>query len=123
MNRFIEVLDRNYGPHMVNIDNISTLSETSCELVLNSGKRFKIRRESFDKLMIELRKPMSDTLSERLCMVQNDLTIAKQVIANIYVMLEDTTISPSLLGKVNDAELQSMAAKCYTGIRKLQNKK
>lgn len=122
MNRFFEVQDRTYGKQMINLDNVEILSEKSYEVVMTGGKRFKIIKESFDGLLAELKKPYSDATAEKMCALQNDLTVAKQVIANIYVALLDSTISPSILGKVNDDELQSMAAKCYTEIKKLQNR-
>lgn len=122
MNRFVEVRDRLDQPHMVNLDNIEALSETSCELVMASGKRFKLRKESFVELLAELKKPYSDATAEKMCRLQSDLTVAKQVIANIYVLLQDSAISPSVLGRVDDDELQGMAAKCYTEIKKLQNR-
>ena len=122
MNRFFEVQDRTYGKQMINLDNVEILSEKSYEIVMTGGKRFKIIKESFDGLLAELKKPYSDAIAEKMCALQNDLTVAKQVIANIYVALLDSTISPSILGRVNDDELQSMAAKCYTEIKKLQNR-
>ena len=122
MNRFIEVQDRTYGKQMINLDNIEILSEKSYEVVMTGGKRFKIIKESFDRLLAELKKPYSDATAEKMCQLQNDLTISKDVIANIYLLLMDSSISPSVLGKVNDTELQSMAAKCYTEIKKLQNR-
>lgn len=122
MNRFFEVQDRTYGKQMINLDNVEILSEKSYEVVMTGGKRFKIIKESFDGLLAELKKPYSDATAEKMCQLQNDLTVAKQVIANIYVALLDSTISPSILGKVNDDELQSIAAKCYTEIKKLQNR-
>ena len=122
MNRFFEVQDRTYGRQMINLDNVEILSEKSYEVVMTGGKRFKIIKESFDGLLAELKKPYSDAIAEKMCALQNDLTVAKQVIANIYVALLDSTISPSILGRVNDDELQSMAAKCYTEIKKLQNR-
>lgn len=121
MNRFIEVQDRTYGKQMINLDNVEILSEKSYEVVMTGGKRFKIIEDSFDKLLAELKKPYSDATAERLCQLQNDLTISKDAITNIYLLLVDSTISPSVLGKVNDSELQSMIAKCYTEIKKLQN--
>lgn len=122
MNRFIEVQDRTYGKQMINLDNIEILSEKSYEVVMTGGKRFKIIKSSFDKLFAELKKPYSDATAEKMCQLQNDLTISKDVITNIYLLLMDSSISPSVLGKVNDSELQSMAAKCYTEIKKLQNR-
>lgn len=122
MNRFIEVQDRTYGKQMINLDNVEILSEKSYEVVMTGGKRFKIIKESFDKLLSELKKPYSDATAEKMCQLQNDLTISKDVITNIYLLLMDSTISPSVLGKVNDSELQSMIAKCYTEIKKLQNR-
>lgn len=122
MNRFIEVQDRTYGKQMINIDNVEILSEKSYEVVMTGGKRFKIIKDSFDKLLSELKKPYSDATAEKMCQLQNDLTISKDVITNIYLLLMDSSISPSVLGKVNDSELQSMAAKCYTEIKKLQNR-
>lgn len=122
MNRFIEVQDRTYGKQMINLDNIEILSEKSYEVVMTGGKRFKIIKDSFDKLLSELKKPYSDATAEKMCQLQNDLTISKDVITNIYLLLMDSSISPSVLGKVNDSELQSMAAKCYTEIKKLQNR-
>lgn len=122
MNRFLEVQDRTYGKQMINLDNIEILSEKSYEVVMTGGKRFKIIKDSFDKLLSELKKPYSDATAEKMCQLQNDLTISKDVITNIYLLLMDSSISPSVLGKVNDSELQSMAAKCYTEIKKLQNK-
>lgn len=122
MNRFIEVQDRTYGKQMINLDNVEILSEKSYEVVMTGGKRFKIIKDSFDKLLTELKKPYSDATAERLCQLQNDLTISKDAITNIYLLLMDSTISPSVLGKVNDSELQSMIAKCYTEIKKLQNR-
>lgn len=119
MNRFVEVQDRNYGPHLINLDNVEITSERSLEVTMTGGKRFKLLKESFDDLMEELKKPYSDETAERLCQLQNDYTMAKVVIANIYLMLEDSSISPSMFGKVHDRELQSMASKCYTGIRTL----
>lgn len=121
MNRFIEVQDRTYGKQMINLDNVEILSEKSYEVVMTGGKRFKIIKDSFDKLLSELKKPYSDATAEKMCQLQNDLTISKDVITNIYLLLMDSSISPSVLGKVNDSELQSMAAKCYTEIKKLQN--
>lgn len=121
MNRFIEVQDRTYGKQMINLDNVEILSEKSYEVVMTGGKRFKIIKDSFDNLLAELKKPYSDATAERLCQLQNDLTISKDAITNIYLLLMDSTISPSVLGKVNDSELQSMIAKCYTEIKKLQN--
>lgn len=122
MNRFIEVQDRTYGKQMINLDNVEILSEKSYEVVMTGGKRFKIIKDSFDKLLSELKKPYSDATAEKMCQLQNDLTISKDVITNIYLLLMDSSISPSVLGKVNDSELQSMAAKCYTEIKKLQNR-
>lgn len=122
MNRFIEVQDRTYGKRMINLDNVEILSEKSYEVVMTGGKRFKIIKDSFDKLLSELKKPYSDATAEKMCQLQNDLTISKDVITNIYLLLMDSSISPSVLGKVNDSELQSMAAKCYTEIKKLQNR-
>lgn len=122
MNRFIEVQDRTYGKQMINLDNVEILSEKSYEVVMTGGKRFKIIKDSFDKLLSELKKPYSDATAEKMCQLQNDLTISKDVITNIYLLLLDSSISPSVLGKVNDSELQSMAAKCYTEIKKLQNR-
>ena len=122
MNRFIEVQDRTYGKQMTNLDNVEILSEKSYEVVMTGGRRFKIIKDSFDKLLSELKKPYSDATAEKMCQLQNDLTISKDVITNIYLLLMDSSISPSVLGKVNDSELQSMAAKCYTEIKKLQNR-
>nr|WP_315091277.1 hypothetical protein [uncultured Prevotella sp.] len=122
MNRFLEVQDRTYGKQMINLDNVEILSEKSYEVVMTGGKRFKIIKDSFDKLLSELKKPYSDATAEKMCQLQNDLTISKDVITNIYLLLMDSSISPSVLGKVNDSELQSMAAKCYTEIKKLQNR-
>ena len=122
MNRFIEVQDRTYGKQMINLDNVEILSEKSYEVVMTGGKRFKIIKDSFDKLLSELKKPYSDATAEKMCQLQNDITISKDVITNIYLLLMDSSISPSVLGKVNDSELQSMAAKCYTEIKKLQNR-
>jgi hypothetical protein len=122
MNRFIEVQDRTYGKQMINLDNVEILSEKSYEVVMTGGKRFKIIKDSFDKLLSELKKPYSDATAEKMCQLQNDLTISKDVITNIYLLLMDSSISPSVLWKVNDSELQSMAAKCYTEIKKLQNR-
>lgn len=122
MNRFIEVQDRTYGKQMINLDNVEILSEKSYEVVMTGGKRFKIIKDSFDNLLAELKKPYSDAMAEKMCQLQNDLTISKDVITNIYLLLMDSSISPSVLGKVNDSELQSMAAKCYTEIKKLQNR-
>lgn len=122
MNRFIEVQDRTYGKRMINLDNVEILSEKSYEVVMTGGKRFKIIKDSFDKLLAELNKPYSDTTAEKMCQLQNDLTISKDVITNIYLLLMDSSISPSVLGKVNDSELQSMASKCYSEIKKLQNR-
>ena len=122
MNRFFEVVDRTYGRRMINLDNVEILSEKSYEVVMTGGKRFKIIKDSFDKLLYELKKPYSDATAEKMCQLQNDLTISKDVITNIYLLLMDSSISPSVLGKVNDSELQSMAAKCYTEIKKLQNR-
>ena len=122
MNRFIEVQDRTYGKQIINLDNVEILSEKSYEVVMTGGKRFKIIKDSFDKLLSELKKPYSDATAEKMCQLQNDLTISKDVITNIYLLLMDSSISPSVLGKVNDSELQSMAAKCYTEIKKLQNR-
>ena len=122
MNRFIEVQDRTYGKQMINLDNVEILSEKSYEVVMTGGKRFKIIKDSFDKLLSELKKPYSDATAEKMCQLQNDLTISKDVITNIYLLLMDSSISPSVLGKVNDSELQSMTAKCYTEIKKLQNR-
>lgn len=122
MNRFLEVQDRTYGKQMINLDNVEILSEKSYEVVMTGGKRFKIIKDSFDKLLAELKKPYSDATAEKMCQLQNDLTISKDVITNIYLLLMDSSISPSVLGKVNDSELQSMAAKCYTEIKKLQNR-
>ena len=122
MNRFLEVQDRTCGKQMINLDNVEILSEKSYEVVMTGGKRFKIIKDSFDKLLSELKKPYSDATAEKMCQLQNDLTISKDVITNIYLLLMDSSISPSVLGKVNDSELQSMAAKCYTEIKKLQNR-
>ena len=122
MNRFFEVIDRTYGKQMINLDNVEILSEKSYEVVMTGGKRFKIIKESFDGLLNELKKPYSDATAERLCQLQNDLTSSKDAITNIYLLLMDSTISPSVLGKVNDSELQSIIAKCYTEIKKLQNR-
>ena len=122
MNRFIEVQDRTYGKQMINLDNVEILSEKAYEVVMTGGRRFKIIKDSFDKLLSELKKPYSDATAEKMCQLQNDLTISKDVITNIYLLLMDSSISPSVLGKVNDSELQSMAAKCYTEIKKLQNR-
>lgn len=122
MNRFFEVIDRTYGKQMINLDNVEILSEKSYEVVMTGGKRFKIIKDSFDNLLTELKKPYSDATAEKMCQLQNDLTISKDVITNIYLLLMDSSISPSVLGKVNDSELQSMAAKCYTEIKKLQNR-
>lgn len=122
MNRFIEVQDRTYGKQMINLDNVEILSEKSYEVVMTGGKRFKIIKDSFDKLLSELKKPYSDVTAEKMCQLQNDLTISKDVITNIYLLLMDSSISPSVLGKVNDSELQSMASKCYSEIKKLQNR-
>lgn len=122
MNRFIEVQDRTYGKQMINLDNVEILSEKSYEVVMTGGKRFKIIKDSFDKLLSELKKPYSDATAEKMCQLQNDLTISKDVITNIYLLLMDSSISPSVLGKVNDSELQSMASKCYSEIKKLQNR-
>ena len=122
VSRFFEVIDRTYGKQMINLDNVEILSEKSYEVVMTGGKRFKIIKDSFDKLLSELKKPYSDATAEKMCQLQNDLTISKDVITNIYLLLMDSSISPSVLGKVNDSELQSMAAKCYTEIKKLQNR-
>lgn len=122
MNRFFEVIDRTYGKQMINLDNVEILSERSYEVVMTGGKRFKIIKESFDVLLNELKKPYSDATAEKMCQLQNDLTISKDAITNIYILLMDSTISPSVLGKVNDSELQSIIAKCYTEIKKLQNR-
>lgn len=122
VSRFFEVIDRTYGKQMINLDNVEILSEKSYEVVMTGGKRFKIIKESFDGLLSELKKPYSDTTAEKMCQLQNDLTIAKQAIENIYVALLDTTITPSSLGKVNDENLDSMLSSCYTEIKKLQNR-
>lgn len=121
VSRFFEVIDRTYGKQMINLDNVEILSEKSYEVVMTGGKRFKIIKDSFDGLLNELKKPYSDAVAEKMCQLQNDLTIAKQAIENIYVALLDSTITPSSLGKVNDENLDSMLSSCYTEIKKLQN--
>lgn len=122
MNRFIEVQDRTYGKQMINLDNVEILSEKSYEVVMTGGKRFKIIKESFDGLLAELKKPYSDATAEKMCQLQNDLTVAKQAIENIYIALLDSTITPSALGKVNDDALDGMLSSCYIEIKKLQNR-
>nr|DAX76156.1 MAG TPA: hypothetical protein [Caudoviricetes sp.] len=121
MNRFFEVIDRTYGKQMINLDNVEILSEKSYEVVMTSGKRFKIIKDSFNSLLNELKKPYSDATAEKMCQLQNDLTIAKQAIENIYIALLDSTISPSTLGTVNDEKLDGMLSGCYKEIKKLQN--
>ena len=105
MNRFFEVIDRTYGKQMINLDNVEILSEKSYEVVMTGGKRFKIIKESFDGLLNELKKPYSDATAEKMCQLQND-----------------STITPSALGKVNDDALDGMLSSCYTEIKKLQNR-
>lgn len=122
MNRFFEVIDRTYGKQMINLDNVEILSEKSYEVVMTGGKRFKIIKESFDGLLSELKKPYSDATAEKMCQLQNDLTIAKQAIENIYVVLLDPTISLSAFGTVNDEKLDGMLSGCYKEIKKLQNR-
>lgn len=121
MNRFFEVIDRTYGKQMINLDNVEILSEKSYEVVMTGGKRFKIIKESFDGLLAELKKPYSDTTTEKMCALQNDLTVAKQAIENIYASLLDSTISLSALGTVNDEKLDGILSGCYKEIKKLQN--
>lgn len=122
MNRFFEVVDRTYGRQMINLDNVEILSEKSYEVVMTGGKRFKIIKESFDGLLAELKKPYSDATAEKMCRLQNDLTVAKQAIENIYASLLDSTISLSALGTVNDENLDGMLSGCYKEIKKLQNR-
>lgn len=122
MNRFFEVVDRTYGKQMINLDNVEILSEKSYEVVMTGGKRFKIIKESFDGLLSELKKPYSDAVAEKMCRLQNDLTVAKQAIENIYASLLDSTISLSALGTVNDENLDGMLSGCYKEIKKLQNR-
>lgn len=122
MNRFFEVVDRTYGKQMINLDNVEILSEKSYEVVMTGGKRFKIIKESFDGLLAELKKPYSDAMAEKMCRLQNDLTVAKQAIENIYASLLDSTISLSALGTVNDENLDGMLSGCYKEIKKLQNR-
>ena len=122
MNRFFEVIDRTYGKQMINLDNVEILSEKSYEVVMTGGKRFKIIKESFDGLLSELKKPYSDAVAEKMCRLQNDLTVAKQAIENIYASLLDSTISLSALGTVNDENLDGMLSGCYKEIKKLQNR-
>lgn len=122
MNRFFEVVDRTYGKQMINLDNVEILSEKSYEVVMTGGKRFKIIKESFDGLLSELKKPYSDATAEKMCRLQNDLTVAKQAIENIYASLLDSTISLSVLGTVNDEKLDGMLSGCYKEIKKLQNR-
>ena len=121
MNRFFEVQDRTYGKQMINLDNVEILSEKSYEVVMTGGKRFKIIKESFDGLLSELKKPYSDATAEKMCQLQNDLTVAKQAIENIYIALLDSTISLSALGAVNDEKLDGILSGCYKEIKKLQN--
>ena len=122
MNRFFEVVDRTYGRQMINLDNVEILSEKSYEVVMTGGKRFKIIKESFDGLLSELKKPYSDATAEKMCRLQNDLTVAKQAIENIYASLLDSTISLSVLGTVNDEKLDEILSGCYKEIKKLQNR-
>lgn len=122
MNRFFEVVDRTYGKQMINLDNVEILSEKSYEVVMTGGKRFKIIKESFDGLLKELKKPFSDAVAEKMCQLQNDLTVAKQAIENIYASLLDSTISLSVFGTVNDEKLDGMLSGCYKEIKKLQNR-
>ena len=122
MNRFFEVVDRTYGKQMINLDNVEILSEKSYEVVMTGGKRFKIIKESFGGLLSELKKPYSDATAEKMCRLQNDLTVAKQAIENIYASLLDSTISLSALGTVNDENLDGMLSGCYKEIKKLQNR-
>ena len=122
MNRFFEVVDRTYGKQMINLDNVEILSEKSYEVVMTGGKRFKIIKESFDGLLTELKKPYSDATAERMCRLQNDLTVAKQAIENIYASLLDSTISLSVFGTVNDEKLDGILSGCYKEIKKLQNR-
>ena len=122
MNRFFEVIDRTYGRQMINLDNVEILSEKSYEVVMTGGKRFKIIKESFDGLLSELKKPYSDATAEKMCRLQNDLTVAKQAIENIYASLLDSTISLSVLGTVNDEKLDEILSGCYNEIKKLQNR-
>lgn len=122
MNRFFEVVDRTYGKQMINLDNVEILSEKSYEVVMTGGKRFKIIKESFYGLLAELKKPYSDAMAEKMCRLQNDLTVAKQAIENIYASLLDSTISLSALGTVNDENLDGMLSGCYKEIKKLQNR-
>lgn len=122
MNRFFEVQDRTYGKQMINLDNVEILSEKSYEVVMTGGKRFKIIKESFDGLLSELKKPYSDATAEKMCRLQNDLTVAMQAIENIYASLLDSTISLSVLGTVNDEKLDEILSGCYKKIKKLQNR-
>lgn len=122
VSRFFEVVDRTYGKQMINLDNVEILSEKSYEVVMTGGKRFKIIKESFDGLLNELKKPYSDATAEKMCQLQNDLTIAKQAIENIYASLLDSTISLSALGTVNDEKLDGILSGCYKEIKKLQNR-
>lgn len=122
MNRFFEVQDRTYGKQMINLDNVEILSEKSYEVVMTGGKRFKIIKESFDGLLAELKKPYSDAVAEKMCRLQNDLTVAKQAIENIYASLLDSTVSLSVLRAVNDEKLDGMLSGCYKEIKKLQNR-
>lgn len=122
MNRFFEVVDRTYGKQMINLDNVEILSEKSYEVVMAGGKRFKIIKESFDGLLAELKKPYSDAVAEKMCRLQNDLTVVKQAIENIYASLLDSTISLSVLGTVNDEKLDEILSGCYKEIKKLQNR-
>lgn len=122
MNRFFEVVDRTYGKQMINLDNVEILSEKSYEVVMTGGKRFKIIKESFDGLLVELKKPYSDAMAEKMCRLQNDLTVAKQAIENIYASLLDSTISLSVFGTVNDEKLDGILSGCYKEIKKLQNR-
>ena len=122
MNRFFEVQDRTYGRQIINLDNVEILSEKSYEVVMTGGKRFKIIKESFDGLLAELKKPYSDAMAEKMCRLQNDLTVAKQAIENIYASLLDSTISLSVFGTVNDEKLDEILSGCYKEIKKLQNR-
>lgn len=122
MNRFFEVVDRTYGKQMINLDNVEILSEKSYEVVMTGGRRFKIIKESFGGLLAELKKPYSDAVAEKMCRLQNDLTVAKQAIENIYASLLDSTISLSAFGTVNDEKFDGILSGCYKEIKKLQNR-
>lgn len=123
MNRFLEVQDRTYGKQMINLDNVEILSKKSYEVVMTGGKRFKIIKDSFDKLCSAL-KEYKEPSESILCNLQHDHTWIKQAVCNLTAMTKKDNVGykPALLVGCNDKELDVMFSECYDKVRKMQER-